>query len=96
MNVLITLKLTDGMRNALANWPIGRVPFKDEQTHNQYLLLAKDDNFHLHDDYLRRELQAAFDQVDRGEVSDLDMDALLVEAHRRYAARLDEQEPDHH
>jgi hypothetical protein len=48
------------------------------------------------DESLRRELQVASDQVHRGEVSDLDMDALLAEAHRRYAARLDEQEPNHH
>lgn len=34
-----------------------------------------------------RELQLAFGQVDRGEVSDLDMKSLLVEAHRRYAVR---------
>ncbi len=40
-----------------------------------------------YDDYIRRELQVAFDQVYRGEVSDLDMKSLLAEAHRRHAAR---------
>jgi hypothetical protein len=39
------------------------------------------------DDYIRRELQIAFDQVDRGEVTDLDMSAILDEAHRRHAAQ---------
>ena len=38
-------------------------------------------------DYIRRKLQIAFDQVDRGEVSDLDTNALLAEAHRRHRAR---------
>ncbi|MCI0335377.1 MAG: hypothetical protein L0228_19385 [Planctomycetes bacterium] len=49
------------------------------------------DDYRLHDDYLRRELQVAFDQVDRGEVNDLDMDAVLVEAHRRYAERKEDR-----
>jgi predicted DNA-binding antitoxin AbrB/MazE fold protein len=41
------------------------------------------------DDYesIKRELQIAFDQADRGEVSDLDMQELLSEAHRRHAER---------
>jgi hypothetical protein len=81
------LKLTEEMRQALAVRPTGPIPIEDEKTQNQYVLLTKDDYFRLHDDYLRRELQVAFDQVDRGEVSDLDMDALLAEAHRRHAAR---------
>jgi hypothetical protein len=84
---MTALKLTDEMRQALASRPTGPIPIEDDQTQNQYVLLRKDDYFRLHDDYVRRELQVAFDQVDRGEVSDLDMDALLTEAHRRYAAR---------
>jgi hypothetical protein len=80
-------KLTDEMRQALASRPTGPIPIEDDQTQNQYVLLTKDDYFRLHDDYIRRELQIAFDQVERGEVSDLDMKALLAEAHRRYAAR---------
>ncbi len=79
--------LTNEMRQALAAHPSGPIPIADEQTQNQYVLLSKDDYLRLHDDYIRRELQVAFDQVDRGEVADLDMDAVLAEAHRRYAAR---------
>jgi hypothetical protein len=84
---MIALKLTDEMRQALASRPAGPIPIEDDQTQNQYVLLTKDDYFRLHDDYVRRELQVAFDQVDRGEVSDLDMNELLTEAHRRYTAR---------
>ena len=84
---MTALKLTDEMRQALASRPTGPIPIEDDQTQNQYVLLTKDDYFRLHDDFVRRELQVAFDQVDRGEVSDLDMDALLTEAHRRYTAR---------
>jgi hypothetical protein len=80
-------KLTDEMRRALAAHPNGPIPVEDDQMQSFYVLLTKDDYCRLHDDYYRCELQVAFDQVDRGEVSGLDMNALLAEAHRRYAAR---------
>jgi hypothetical protein len=80
-------KLTDEMRQALAARPSGPIPIEDEQTQNFYVLLTKEDYCRLQDDYYRRELQVAFDQVDRGEVSDLDMAAIIAEANRRYAAR---------
>lgn len=84
-SAMTALKLTDEMRQALVSRPTGPIPIDDDQTRNQYVLLTKDDYFRLHDDYIRRELQVAFDQVDRGEVSDLDMNTLLAEAHRRHA-----------
>jgi hypothetical protein len=84
---MTALKLTDEMKQALAARPTGPIPIEDDQTHKQYVLLKKEDYLRLHDDYIRRELQVAFDQVDRGEVDDLDMKAVLAEAHRRYAAR---------
>ena len=83
---MTALKLTDEMRQALASRPAGPIPVQDDQTQNQYVLLPKDDYFRLYDDDIRHELQVAFDEVDRGEVADLDMAANLTEAHRRYAA----------
>jgi hypothetical protein len=80
-------KLTDEMRQALAAHPSGPIPIEDDQTQSFYVLLTKDDYCRLQDDYYRRELQVAFDQVDRGEVSDLDMSAILAEAHRRHEVR---------
>jgi hypothetical protein len=59
----------------------------DKQSHNFDVSTEYDDPPRLDDDYIRRELQISIDQVTRGEVSDLDMDAILAEAHRRYAAR---------
>jgi len=78
-------KLTDEMRQALAIHPSGPIAIEDEQTHSFYVLLTKDDYCRLQNDHYRRELQIAFDQVGRGEVTDLDMNALLVEANRRPA-----------
>jgi hypothetical protein len=80
-------KLTDEMRQALSACPSGPIPIEDTQTQNFYVLLTKEDYCRLHDDHIRRELQVSFNQVDRGEVSDLDMSALLAEAQRRHAAK---------
>ena len=60
---------------------------EDDQTKGRYVLLTQDDYFRLHNEYIRRELQVAFDQADRGDASELDMNALLAEAHRRHAER---------
>jgi hypothetical protein len=84
---MIAPKLTDEMRQALANCPLGPIPIEDSQTQNFYVLLTKDDYCRLQDDHIRRELQIAFDQVDRGEVSELDMNSLLAEAQLRHAER---------
>jgi hypothetical protein len=84
---MIAPKLTDEMRQALAIRPDGPIPIEDDKTQSFYVLLTKDDYCRLHDDYVRRELQVAFDQVDRGEISDLNMNELLVEAHRRHAMK---------
>ena len=84
---MIAPKLTDEMRQALAVRPDGPIPVQDDRSENFYVLLTKDDYIRLHDDYIRRELQVAFDQADRGEISELDMMSVLAEAHRRQAAR---------
>lgn len=84
---MIAPKLTDEMRQALAVRPDGPIPVHDERSENFYVLLTKDDYLRLHEDYIRRELQISFDQADRGEVSELDMQAIIAEANRRYAAR---------
>ncbi len=44
-----------------------------------------------HEETIRRELQIAFDQADAGEWSELDMDEILAEAHRRYRARTESE-----
>lgn len=80
-------KITDEMRHALASSSFGSIPIQDEQTNSYFVLVPKDDYMRLHDDYLRRELQVAFDEADRGEVSVLDMEAILAEAHRRHAGQ---------
>ena len=84
---MTVLKFTDELRRALRANPSGPIAVVDERTEKHYVLVSTDEYFRLHDDYVRRELQVAFDQVDHGEVGDLDMTAILAEAHRCYAAR---------
>lgn len=81
------IKLTDEMRRALSACPAGPIPVEDEQTHSHYVLLAKEDYFRLHEDYVRRELEVAFDQVDRDEVKNLDMTELIHRANLSYTER---------
>jgi hypothetical protein len=81
------IKLSDELRDALSARPSGPIPIEDDQTNGRYVLLSQEDYFRLHEDYIRRELQVAFDQAERGETSELEMDALLAEAHRRHAER---------
>jgi hypothetical protein len=48
-----------------------------------YILVARDDFQSLCDERLRRELEVGFEQADRGDVADWDLDEMLCEARRR-------------
>ncbi|MBA3483411.1 MAG: hypothetical protein H0T51_16500 [Pirellulales bacterium] len=82
----MTPKLTDEMRQALAAQPGGPIPNRDDQSQQFYVLVPRDQYAQMHDDYVRRELQVAFDQADRGEWRELDIEAVIAEARRRHEA----------
>lgn len=84
---MIAPKLTDEMRQALAICPSGPIPVEDAQTQNFYVLLTKDDYCRLQEDHIRKALAVSIEQAARGEVSEMNMDEILAEANRRYAAR---------
>ena len=73
-------KLTDEMRDALAAHPGSPIPVCDDQSQQVYVLVPRDAYARLQDDHVRRELQIAFDQADRGEWEDLDIEAIIAEA----------------
>jgi hypothetical protein len=73
-------KLTDEMRHALAAHPGGAIPVCDEQSQQVYVLVPRDEYARLQDDHVRRELQVAFDQADRGEWRDLDIESIIARA----------------
>ena len=82
----MTPKLTDEMRQALAAQPGVPIPICDDQSQQFYVLVPRDQYAQMHDDYVRRELQVAFDQADRGEWRELNIEAVIAEARRRHEA----------
>ena len=76
-------KLTDEQREALESRPGMPVEIKDDLTQRVYILVARDDVQSLFDEPLRRELEIGFEQADRGDVGDRDIDEMLTEARRR-------------
>ena len=82
----MTPRLTDEMRQALAAQLGGPIPVCDDQSQQFYVLVPQSQYAQLHNDYVRRELQVAFDQADRGEWIDLDVESIISEANRRHRA----------
>ena len=80
-------KLTDEQRQALEARPGQPVEIEDDRTQRVYILVARDDVQPLFDEQLRRDLQVGFEQADRGDVEDWDLDEMLGEARRRRDAR---------
>lgn len=76
-------KLTDEQRQALEARPGQPVEIEDDRTQRVYLLVARDDVQTLLDERLRRELQVGFEEAERGDVGDWDIDEMLREARRR-------------
>lgn len=76
-------KLTDEQRQALESRPGLPVEIEDDRTHRVYILVARDDFQSLFEERLRRELEVGFDQADKGDVEDWDLDEMLSEARRR-------------
>lgn len=80
-NTFVSPKLTDEMRHALAAQAGGPIPVCDDQSQQVYVLVPRDQYARLQDDYVRHELQVAFDQADRGQWEDLDIEAIVAEAY---------------
>jgi hypothetical protein len=82
----MTPRLTDEMRQALAAQFGGPIPVCDDQSQQFYVLVPQGQYAQLHDDYVRRELQVAFEQADRGEWIDLDIESIIAAANRRHGS----------
>ena len=78
-------KITDEMRSALNEHPGQPVKVEDDQTQKVYFLIAAD-NRQVFDDWLSRELQIGFDEADRGEVAEWNVEQFLANAHERHQA----------
>jgi len=79
--------LSDDLRQALVEHPDSLVALKDENSHKVYVLVPREEYERMADDYLRRELQIAFDQIDRGEVGPWDAESIKAEGRAELARR---------
>ena len=80
-------KLTPEMRTALLEHAGRPVRIEDEQSRKTYLLVEEDTVGQLFEQWLVRELQAGFDQADRGEVVDWNAERIKSEGRRRLRER---------
>jgi hypothetical protein len=80
----MTPKITDEMRDALAAHPGSPIPVCDDRTQQAYVLVPRDQFAQLQGEYVRRELQIAFDQADRGAWRDLDIEEVILRARQRH------------
>ena len=80
---MMTLKLTDAMREALGRNPEGAIEVEDELTQRRYVLLPKESLHAVAQKELMRELQIGFDQADAGQVVGWDPAEIKSEGRRR-------------
>ena len=81
------LTLSDDLRVALETHPDSLVALKDKDTDKLYVVVPREEYERLADEHLRRELQIAFDQVDRGEVAPWDSESIKAEGRAELARR---------
>ena len=80
---MMTLKLTDAMREALDRDPEGAIEVEDELTQRRCLLLPKEALHTVAQRELMRELQIGFDQANAGQLVDWDATEIKSEGRRR-------------
>ena len=85
-----TPKLTDEQRQAIRVQPGGFTRVEDDQTHKVYLIIEESRAAELYQRWLSEQLQMGFDEADRGEVAEWDLDAFLANMHRQHAERATE------
>ncbi len=80
-------KLTDEQRQAIGFHPGDFTRVEDDQTHKIYLIIEESRANELYQQWLHEQLQVAFDEADRGEVGQWDLEAFLADMHRQHAKR---------
>ncbi len=80
-----TPKLTDEQRQALLMQPGDFTRVEDDRTQKVYLLIEEARASELYDQWLREQLQAGFDDADRGEMAEWNLDEFLAKMHGRHA-----------
>ncbi len=89
---MTTPKLTDEQRQAIRSQPGEFTRVEDDQTHKAYLLIEESRADELYQQWLHEQLKLGFDQADRGEVAEWDLEAFLSNLHRQHAERTTQAE----
>jgi len=85
-------KLTDEQREAVGGYPGDFTRVEDDQTHKVYLLIEESRAKELYERWLREQLQVGFDEADRGQLAEWDLEAFLAKMHRRHDERTTQAE----
>ncbi len=85
-------KLTDEQRQAIGSHPGDFTRVEDDQTRKVYLLIEESRARELYDQWLDEQLQIGFDEADRGEVAEWDLEKFLSKMHRQHAQRTSQAE----
>lgn len=78
-------KLTEEQRRAVLSQPGDFARVEDDETHKVYLIIEESRAAELYDRWLREQLQIGFDEADRGEMAEWDLNQFLAKMHRQHA-----------
>ena len=87
-----TPKLTDEQRQAMLLHSGDFTRVEDDQTQKVYLLIEESRANELYQHWLREQLQVGFDEADRGQLAEWDLEAFLANMHRQHAGRTPQAE----
>ena len=85
-------KLTDEQRQAIRVQLGDFTRVEDDQTHKFYFIIEESRANELYQQWLQEQLQVGFDEADRGEVAEWDLEAFLANMHRQHAERTHQAE----
>jgi len=85
-------KLTDEQRQAIHGQLGDFTRVEDDQTHKVYFIIEESRASGLYQQWLQEQLQVGFDEADRGEVAEWDLEAFLANMHRQHAQRTHQTE----
>jgi hypothetical protein len=79
-----TPKLTAEQLRAIEAQPSGFTRVEDDRTQKSYLIIEEAQAMHLYEQWLRDQLQIGFDQADRGELAEWNLDQFLAKMHQQH------------
>ncbi|NQU19969.1 MAG: hypothetical protein HQ567_01700 [Candidatus Nealsonbacteria bacterium] len=80
-------KLTDEQRQAVSGHPGGFTRVEDDQTQKVYFIIEESRATELYQRWVHEQLQVGFDEADRGQLGEWDLEAFLAKMHTQHAER---------